>query len=131
MSPQDLAEVRKAPLFATLQESQSGCLEPGEIIELPQGAVLAPEGEVTGYFYVLLEGEIRITRTYDKQTILMAVSKPGSHLGEIMLLLGVPWLSTARISKAARLFQLDEDGFWNMLATCHTVARELFRTATN
>ena len=93
----------------------------------PGVTVLALDGEHTGHFHVLLEGEVRITRTYDKQSILMAVTKPGGYFGEIMLLLGIPWLSTVRVSKPSRLFRLNEEHFWRMLSACQCVAREIFR----
>ena len=48
----------------------------------------------------ILEGEVRATRTYDRQSILLGVNKPGSYLGETMLLLDIPWLATCRVSKA-------------------------------
>ncbi len=131
MNPGDLEQVRSAPLFAGLTDAQLGCLEGGEIIEAPAGTLLASEGEQTGFFHVLLEGEIRITRTYDRQSILMGVTKPGSYTGETMLLLDIPWLAAARVSKPARLFRLDEDHFWRMLACCPSVAREIFRAASN
>ncbi len=119
------------PLFAKLTDEQLGCLDGGELIEAPVGTVLGPEGERTGLFHVLLEGEVRITHVYDRQSILMAVAKPGSYLGELMLLLDVPWLSTARVTKSARLFRLREESFWRMLAICPSVAREIFRSAAN
>src|SRR5712671_637758 len=114
MTPTDLQQVRSVPLFAGLTDAQLSCLDGGELIEAPAGTVLASEGEQTGFFHVLLEGEIRITRTYDRQSILMGVTKPGSYLGETMLLLGIPWLAVARVSKPARLFRLDEEHFWRM-----------------
>ena len=52
-------------------------------------------------------------------------------MGETMLLLDIPWLATARVSKPARLFRLNEENFWRMLTTCQSVAREIFRTAAN
>jgi signal transduction histidine kinase len=131
MSPSELQEVRATPLFANLTDDQLQCLDKGEVIEAPAGSVLALEGKQTGFFYVVLGGEVRITHVYDRQSILMAVAKPGSHLGEIMLLLDIPWLSTARVTKAARLFQLNEEGFWRMLAACQSVAQEIFRAAAN
>jgi len=131
MDPIELQQVRSTHLFAGLSDAQLGCLEPGKIIEAKVGTVLAAEGERTGVFLVLLEGEIRITRTYDRQSILMGVAKPGSYLGETMILLDIPWLASARVSKPARLFQLDEANFWRMLATCQTVALEIFRAAAN
>jgi signal transduction histidine kinase len=131
MSPAELQQVRATPLFAGLADTNLDCIEPGEIVEAPAGTVLAPEGERTGYFYVLLEGEVRIMHQYDRQSILMAVAKPGSYLGELMLLLDIPWLSTARVVKPCRLFRLNEENFWRMLANCGSVAREIFRAAAS
>ena len=131
MTPTELQEVRSNPLFAALENDKLGCIEAGEIIKESAGTVLANDGEHTGFFHVLLEGEVRITRTYDRQSILMAVVKPGGYMGEIMLLLGIPWVSSVRVSKPARLFRLNEDNFWRMMTTCQCVAREIFRSASN
>src|SRR5438093_1459250 len=62
LNPTELQQVRSTPLFAGLTDTQLGCLEPGEVIAAPPGTVLASEGERTGLFQVLLEGEVRITR---------------------------------------------------------------------
>jgi len=131
MNPREVQEVRSTPLFAKLTDEQLGCLDPGEIIEAPVGTLLASEGERTGFFHVLLEGEVRATRTYDRQSILLGVNQAGNYLGETMLLLDIPWVATCRVSKPARLFRLDEENFWRMLITCQTVAREIFRSAAN
>src|SRR6266542_3765017 len=131
MNPRELQEVRSTPLFARLTDEQLGCLDPGEIIEAPVGTLLASEGERTGFFHVLLEGEVRATRTYERQAILLGVNQAGNYMGETMLLLDIPWVATCRVSKPARLFRLDEENFWRMLITCQTVAREIFRSAAN
>jgi signal transduction histidine kinase len=52
-------------------------------------------------------------------------------MGEIPLLLDVPWAANVRVSKPTRLFRLNQENFWRMLSTCHSVAREIFRTAAN
>lgn len=129
LSPTELQQVRSVPLFANLPDEKLGFLHGGEIIEAAPGTVLATEGERNGRFQVLLEGEVRITREYDRQTILMRVGKPGNYFGEIMFLLDIPWLSTVRVTKPARLFQLNEDGFWRMMTQCHLIARDIFSAA--
>jgi len=131
MNSSELQQVRSTPLFAKLTDDQLGCLDGGEIIEAPVGTVLASEGEHTGFFHVILEGEVRATRTYDRQSILLGVNKAGNYLGETMLLLDVPWVATCRVSKPARLFRLNQESFWRMLVTCQTVARDIFRSASN
>ena len=131
MNTSELQEVRSSPLFAGLTDDQLGCLEGGEVIEVPVGTTMAAEGERTDFFHVILEGEVRATRMYDRQSILLGVNKSGSYFGETMLLLDIPWLANLRVSKTARLFRLNEESFWRMLSTCPTVARDVFRSASN
>src|SRR4051794_35445613 len=99
MNADDIQQVRSTPLFAGVKDEQLNCLQDGEMIDAPVGTVLAVEGERTGFFHVLLTGEVRITRAYDRQSILMAVVTPGNYMGETMILLDIPWLSAARVSK--------------------------------
>jgi len=131
MDSATLQQLRSTPLFSGLTDAQSGCIPPGEIVEAPAGAVLATAGQRVRFFYVILAGEIRVTQFYDRQEILLAVAKPGTYGGEIPILLDIPWLATFRVSKPAKLFQLNEDGFWLMLGACPAVAREIFRTAAS
>jgi signal transduction histidine kinase len=128
MDASTLQELQKVPLFSTLSGGQSSCLERGEIVHLEAGKVLAREGESVESFYVLLEGEMRVSRNYENQAVLMGVSKPGMFLGEISLLLDSPNLATVRALKPCRLFRLDKDGFWQMLSGCPSVASQIFRT---
>jgi signal transduction histidine kinase len=131
MDQATLQQVRSIPLFSKLTDSQLECIEPGELIDLPCGTVLVSEGERSDFFFVILQGELRLTRIYDRQEILMGVMKPGHFTGEVTLLLDTAWLATARVGKAARLFRLRQDDFWRMMGTCHTVARQIFHSAAN
>ena len=97
MDQATLQQVRSAPLFSTLTDAQLECIEPGEVIDVPSGTVLVSEGERAIFFFVILTGEIRLTRIYDRQEILMGVMKPGMFTGEITLLLDIPWLAAARV----------------------------------
>ena len=97
----------------------------------PVGTVLISEGENSPFFFVVLEGELRLTRTYDRQTVLLGVIKPGHFTGEVTLLLQIPWMATARVGKPAKLLRLGEENFWHMLSNCRSVAREIFHSAAN
>ena len=131
MNATELQQVRSMPLFVRLDDAQLGCIEPGEVIEVPAGTILVSEGERFPFFFVVLEGEVRLSRTYDRQTILMGVVKTGNFTGEVTLLFDAPWLSTARVGKPAKLFRLGEEDFWHMMRTCRSVTQEIFRTAAN
>jgi signal transduction histidine kinase len=129
MTPSELQQVHTVPLFAGLPVEKLSCLADGEIVEASPGTMLAIEGERNGYFHVLLEGVVRITRNYDNQTILMRVGKAGTYFGELPFLLDIPWAATARVTKPSRLFQLDEAGFWRMMTQCHDLSLEIFKAA--
>jgi signal transduction histidine kinase len=131
MDPATIQQVRATPLFSDLDSTQLGCIEPGEIINLPSGTVLISEGERSPFFFVVLEGEVRLSRTYDRQTVLMGVIKPGEYTGEITLLLDIAWMAMARVGKPVKLFRLRQDDFWNMMGTCRSVARKIFNSAAN
>lgn len=129
MDKATLQLVRSAPLFSALTEDQLSCIEPGEVIDVPAGTVLVPEGARSPCFFVVLEGEIRLARTYDRQSVLMGVIKQGKYTGEVTLLLDIPWLASARAGKDTKLFRLCEEDFFRMLSTCHSVSREIFKFA--
>lgn len=123
--------IRETPLFAKLKDDQLDCIRCGEIIEVAPGATLVEQDAPAEFFFVNLDGEIRISRRYDQQEVLLAVNKPGMYMGEIPLLLEAPWAAIVRVSKPTRLFRINEENFWRMLSTCPSVAKEIFRTAAN
>lgn len=126
-----LQTIRQAPLFAGLKDDQLDCIRRGEVIQVPAGTILISQDEPAEYFFLNLEGEVRISRQYDKQEVLLGVNRPGMFMGEIPLLLNSPWLAIVRVSKPARLFRLKQEDFWHMISSCPTVAREVFRAAAN
>src|ERR1017187_5971044 len=128
MDASTLKELQAIPLFSSLSGEQTSCFERGEIVEIEAGKVLATEGESLESFYLLLEGEMRESRNYSNQAILMGVMKPGMFMGEISLLLDSPNLATVRSLKSCRLFRLGKNEFWQMLSTCPTGASQIFRT---
>jgi signal transduction histidine kinase len=130
MDPESLKLVRALPLFASLTDEDLHCLDGGEIFEYKEGGLVVDTGDPGKYFYVVVQGEIAIHRAYDHQDVLMGVVSPGGFFGEIFILLETAWISTARASKPSRLFQMQPDDFWRMLATCRTVAREVLRATS-
>jgi len=120
-----LQELRTLPLFAGL--SDPSCLEAGEIVQFEAGKVLVTEGDPPEFFHVVLDGELRATRNYGDQTVLLGLAKRGTFVGEITLLLDSSSNATIRALKPCRLFRLSKDHFWQMLGTCPTVAQQIFR----
>jgi len=129
--PTLLQSVRQTPLFSELRDDQLDCVRYGEVIEVSLGTILVEANAPAQFFFLNLEGEVRISRRYDDQEVLLGVNRPGMFIGESPLLLDAPWHAMVRVSKPSRLFRLDEENFWLMLGTCRSVAKQIFRTASN
>ncbi len=128
VSTMTVQAVRQLPLFAGVSDEESRCLEGGEEISLNAGETLAVEGDPGEHFFVILEGEVRITKRYGRQEIALATHTPGKFFGEVPLLLEMPFFVDARALKACRLLRFSKDAFWTMMRFCPSVASEILRT---
>ena len=122
------ATVFDVPLFAQLNESQRECLSMGTEVRVARGETVLREGDPSNFFYVMLEGELRVTKFFGEQEIFLATRVPGEFFGEIPILLDVPNFVLYRAVADSRLFRLPRAGFWDLLRTSPTVAREIMRT---
>ena len=111
VSTMTVQAVRQLPLFAGVSDEESRCLEGGEEISLNAGETLAVEGDPAEHFFVILEGEVRITKRYGRQEIALATHTPGKFFGEVPLLLEMPFFVDARALKACRLLRFRKS-FW-------------------
>jgi signal transduction histidine kinase len=124
----DSAELLKLPLFASLSPDERACLDEGETISVPAGTMIAREGEPVQYFYVILEGEIRVSKNYDGQEVVMAVHTAGKFFGEVPLLLDMPYFIDGEARTSCRLLRYSKEQFWSVMRMCPSVAKEILRT---
>jgi CRP-like cAMP-binding protein len=127
-NPRHVPKRVRVPLFAQLDDSQRACFLTGSEIRLKAGETLIYEGDPADFFYVMLEGEARATKFYGDQEIFMAEVVPGKFFGEVEILLDIPDSWLGRVVADSRLFRLPRAGFWELLRTSPTVAREIMRT---
>ncbi|HEX3204290.1 MAG TPA: ATP-binding protein [Nitrospiraceae bacterium] len=124
----NLGELLQLPLFAGLSPAESSCLEQGEEIPVAAGEIIAKEGEPAMYFHVIVEGEIRVTKTYGNQNVVMAVHTAGKFFGEVSLLLDMPYFVDAQARTAGRLLRYSKEQFWSLMRNCPSVSKEILRT---
>ena len=127
VSNRSFATVLDVPLFAQLNESQRECLSTGTEVRFARGEVVLRQGDPSNFFYVMLEGELRVTKFFGEQEIVFAARVPGEFFGEILILLDVPNFVLYRAVADSRLLRLPRAGFWALLRTSPTVAREIMR----
>jgi len=68
---------------------------------LATGAYLFREGDYTSEMYILLEGRVDVIKG---ETLIASVSEPGTYLGELAVLLGVPRSATLRAATHCRFY---------------------------
>jgi signal transduction histidine kinase len=122
------ATVFDVPLFAQLDDAQRRCFSTGTEIRFEKGETVVSKGDACNGFYVMLEGELRVTKFFGEQEIFLGTLVSEEFFGEIEILLDVPHGVFARAVADSRLFCLPRAGFWDLLRTSPAVAREIMRT---
>jgi CRP-like cAMP-binding protein len=70
------------PIFSGATEETRAWLEYGDEFRLQAGNALIREGDMPEYFFIVLEGRLRLTKNYESQQIVLATYTPGMTLGE-------------------------------------------------
>ena len=128
VSDRAFATIFDIPLFGQLDDSHRACFSTGTEIRLKAGETLIRDGDPSDAFYIMLDGELRVTKFYGDQEIFLAEAIPGDFFGEIEILLDIPHSVLSRAVANSRLFRLPRAGFWDLLRTSPAVAREIMRT---
>jgi signal transduction histidine kinase len=97
------------------REARARALQPGD--------VLFTEGQSDPDVFIVLSGEIRLTRRSGDQEELLAVHRQGEFVGELSLLSGGPAAATARAVAPARVLQVKLGTFRRMVADGTPLAR--------
>lgn len=98
--------LRSTPLFSHLDASSRDRLAPFLAeIRVGAGEVVVEEGAPGEELYVVLEGELAVSR----QGVELATLSSGDHFGEIALVLDSPRQATVRAVSGARLLVLKRD----------------------
>jgi CRP-like cAMP-binding protein len=64
----------------------------------------------------------------ENKEIAVASHGPGTFLGEVPLLLGIPYEVTIRTLTQSHLFRIKKETFWQMMSTCPSITQEILRT---
>jgi CRP-like cAMP-binding protein len=116
--------LRRAPLFENLSKSELEHLaKRTEDLEVEPGKVLCREGEPAQEFFVIIDGEVEVTRNGERIRTL----GPGDFFGEIALLEDIPRTATVTAITPLRFFVLTRQSFWSMVESMPDVDRKILR----
>jgi signal transduction histidine kinase len=123
---QSVADVlRRIPLFEQLSDEQLASVERGSELRLQPGDYVKKAGEPPDGFYVVLEGRIEWTSRVSQQDVFVQNLVAGDFWGHELLLTEKPYPVSGRAATAVRLYVLETDDFWRMLADCPSILRYL------
>jgi signal transduction histidine kinase len=120
-------------LFPKLDAEEQECvLEYGEQINASAGATLFAEGEPLEYMYMVVDGEVTVTRRAGGQEIRLAVhTGAGEFTGDLMLLTGGKSNATGRATKPSRLVRVDSKTLREVIGSCPTLATTFLRALSS
>jgi signal transduction histidine kinase len=115
-----LARCSDAELDDIARRSAEMSLNPGEF--------LFSEEDRAADVWVLLNGEIVITKVVEGEEVMVDHLYPGAYLGEISLLTATRAQHRARAKGAARLLRIPGDVFLELFRSCQGVMETVLRT---
>ena len=118
-----LDTLRKISIFKHLTEDELRCFLNGTEIWLNPEEMLFEQGELVKYFYIVLEGAIKLSRRVINQEIILATYDTGNFFGELPLLAGTPHLATGVAARRSHIYCLHENDFWQMITICPAVRK--------
>ncbi|MFH1129872.1 MAG: cyclic nucleotide-binding domain-containing protein, partial [Pseudomonadota bacterium] len=100
-----------------------------EQIEVEKGCLIFREGSPPDYFYLILEGQVRLTRRVRGKTQQINYLGPGDYLGEMSLLFRHPLSATAMAMGPATLLRLSPNRFHLLMKEYPQIRMNLSATA--
>lgn len=124
-------EIYQLPLFEGIsQDEMRWLLDHSYEMFLDRGEFFVQVNEPADRFYVVLEGELQITRTINKQEMVLGTTPRGIIGGEVALLHGTPSDMSVRAIVPSHLLVFEQQAFFALFATCPMVGSRILRTAT-
>src|SRR5215203_1136092 len=127
-----LDELRKIPLFADLSEEDLERLyQMAETVSFPAGQLVLREGDQGDSLFVVLTGELEVTKRQGSQDILLALYKPGQFFGEMALLEQAPRSASVRTLQESRLLVISQAAFQTLLSCSASAPLKILHTVTS
>ena len=114
----DVSDLRQSGPFAELTDEQFAfVLQLGHEVAFSKYDIVVEEGAISKGMYVLLKGELTVTKIIRGRSVTLSRLEPVTFVGEISVMTGFPHMATVRALTDARLLFFDIAYFQNIFAT--------------
>jgi signal transduction histidine kinase len=129
MIDEQVSKQALAKAFPGIPESEvSKLIEKGRVANYPTGTDLCVEGNVEEVFYVLLSGEVKVTKEINPgDNRLLKFLTPGDFFGEMGIIHEAPRAATVSTTIDSAVLEIDKDGFQDVLQQSSTVSLAMVR----
>jgi CRP-like cAMP-binding protein len=116
------------PLFHgyTLHGAQM-LLECGEVKDYSPGEVVLKEGDSPTFVLLVLAGKMQVFVERQRRDLVLTDAGPGTILGELAVLCGIPRSASVRASERSAVLQWNAKDFRNLLLTDVFLSERIFR----
>ena len=102
-------------------------LESGEVKEYSSGEVLIKEGDEPSFVLLVLTGKLQVFVQRRQRDLVLTDSGPGTILGELAVLCGIPRSASVRASEQSAVLQWSAAAFRRMLLRDVFLSERIFR----
>ena len=122
--------IQNLPIFMdTTDDELAWLVEHSTEVTLAPGDYFFREGEPARRFYIVIEGELQVTRTINGEKIVLGTTPRGIIGGELWLLRGTPAEAAAQAIVPTRLMVFDFRSFLGIFTHCPSVGVYILRIA--
>lgn len=123
--------LRRLPLLAGLPEPDLEQLYAhARRLQLPAGHLLIQEGEPGDALYILLNGQLEVSKFAAAHDVKIDIRRPGEVVGEMSLLDNAPRAASVRALTESEVLMISKDMFERVLKANSTAALAILHTVT-
>jgi CRP-like cAMP-binding protein len=102
-------------------------LECGEVKEFSTGEMLIREGDEATFVLLVLTGKLQVFVQRQGRDLILTDAIPGTILGELAVLCGIPRSASVRASEKSVVLQWSAQGFRSLLLRDGFFSQRIFR----
>ncbi len=104
-------------------------LEAGEVLDHERGNGLMAEGDNSDFVVLVLTGRLEVFVEREGQDFVLTEAGPGSIIGELAMLCGIPRSASVRAKENSSVLQWSDEAFRTLLLRDPKLSQRIFREA--
>lgn len=104
-------------------------IDAGEVKEHATGSVLLKEGDSATFVLLVLAGKLEVFVERDERHLVLTDAKPGTILGELAVLCGIPRSASVQAKENSTVLQWSDEAFRRLLLRDPSLSQRIFREA--